>query len=322
MTDIFRTALHRDPTSSHSPRRSVVTLAAAALLLASCRTAEDGRLLLPIGRLVQAGNSIAVSVDSKPYRAHTVADGCGGYWLALPFRDLKDKAEIGVTVVKRDAANYAPEGTVDMVRWTSASRLIDSGDPAIAAKAGELTQGATGVNEKAQRILRFVVRSVGFTTYSGMHLDSASATLARGEGICVNHSRLFVALCRASGIASRTISGTNLSENGAYFHHEWAEFYDEQGRWHPLDPTMSGSFEFTDLNRIDLVYDIESNPVYPFDRGWEVDRVSLDRGDVSVFCTDWSVQRRSGKMSYALVPDPSPDTVTARVTYRVSRYRR
>jgi hypothetical protein len=52
-----------------------------------------------------------------------------------------------------------------------------------------------------------------------------------------------------------------LGAKGAYFHHEWAEFYDQSGRWHPLDLNVSMDFESSDMRRIDLLYDVEANPL-------------------------------------------------------------
>ncbi len=297
----------------------VVLLFLVAVLSPECASADDSRLLIPIGRLLANGNDVVVSIDSKNYTPEMRSDDSGGAWFEIPAQEIRGRVKIGLTITKTNSSTRIQD-IIDMKRWTSPDRLIDSDNPAIVSKSNEIAGGRTGGDEKARSILLFVVRQIQFKTYRGMHYDTASATLARGYGICVNHSRLFVALCRAAGIAARTISGAILGDNGNYYHHEWVEFFDDEKYWHPLDPTISTDFIFQDLKRIDLLYDIESNPLYPFDRGWEVDRVKLDERDSSIFCPNWDVQRLNGQMSYKLVSDLSPASLTASVEYKVSDY--
>ena len=90
--------------------------------------------------------------------------------------------------------------------------------------------------------------------------DPASRTLALGHGTCANHARLFVALCRAAGIPSRTVRG--ITYNGESFdtYHEWAEFQDENGVWHSLDPLCEGFPDLEAITSLDLIYAAEENP--------------------------------------------------------------
>jgi hypothetical protein len=80
--------------------------------------------------------------------------------------------------------------------------------------------------------------------------------------MCINSSRLFVALARAAGIPSRAVWGIH-SDGGEYDSgHEWAEFLDDQGLWHPLDFTVTGAFDLADVRFLGLVYDAEENPAF------------------------------------------------------------
>lgn len=77
----------------------------------------------------------------------------------------------------------------------------------------------------------------------------------------MNFSRLFTALCRASGIPARTVWGI-IYDEGIYDHHrQWAEFRDEEGYWHPLDFNFTKTIDLDDLRYLDLIYAPEENPV-------------------------------------------------------------
>jgi hypothetical protein len=280
---------------------------------------EKAGLLIPIGRLLQGNNKVQLSINSKPVEPETIRDGSGGFWFKIPFDQLRKKDHVSVNIFKTNPNNLLYEENIDLEKWTTPCRLINSDNPAIVVKAEELTKGCNGNNEKAKKILDFVVNQIIFKWYPGMHYSTASITLKKGYGICVNHSRLFVALCRAVGVPARTISGA-ITDGNVFSHHEWVEFYDDNRNWHSLEPTFSPDFNFVDLKRIDLIYDIESNPLYPFDKGWEANRVKLDNGNVSIFCPDWSLQKQNGQMSYKMLKDNSPESVEVTVEYDISKY--
>jgi transglutaminase-like putative cysteine protease len=81
-----------------------------------------------------------------------------------------------------------------------------------------------------------------------------------GYGTCVNMSRLFVALCRASNVPARTIWG--IVHGFIVGHHEWAEFLDENGVWHAVDLAYTKAFELDDTRYLDLIYGSEENPLF------------------------------------------------------------
>jgi hypothetical protein len=299
---------------------SLALLALASLLSCEIVHGKEG-LLLPVGRLPRAGNVIEVAVDALPFKAQFVSDYSGGYWLKLPFSALKNSQKVQLRFFLSELGTVAHDDGVNVARWTSPQGLIDSDNPAIVAEAKKLTAGSAGDDEKAKAILKYV-QSLPLQVSAGMHRKKASQTLAEGSGICVNHSRLYVALCRASGVPARSVSGL-LAGPGQDGHHEWAEYFDRRKEWYPVDPT--GEFDFSEgskaLKHVDLVYDIESNPFYPFDRGWEKDSVTLKGGDISVFCADWARQEWDGQMSYARRDSGGSDAVELQVEYDLSKYR-
>jgi len=75
----------------------------------------------------------------------------------------------------------------------------------------------------------------------GQSRDRASEVLKQGKGDCTEHSRLFVALCRAVGIRAREVKGlvyANYGQGGpGLYWHAWAEVKVGDA-WIAVDPTF------------------------------------------------------------------------------------
>ncbi|MBN1200576.1 MAG: transglutaminase domain-containing protein [Anaerolineae bacterium] len=219
-------------------------------------------LLIPVGRtLVDGASSFEILVDSEPYEPALVYDEFGGYWARVPF----EAATIDVVLhITRTAEAFDPyhEPGGDVQRWLAPSDLIDSDNPTLVDKVSELVQETGTTLDKAKSIQRFVMAHLEFRHYKGHDRYSASESYEMGYGTCVNHARLFVALARAAGIPARTVWGV-IYDNGAYdWHHEWAEYLDDNGAWHPLDLTFTTSLDLSDARYLDLIYAAEENPYY------------------------------------------------------------
>ena len=63
-----------------------------------------------------------------------------------------------------------------------------------------------------------------------------------------------------------------------------------------------------------------SNPFHSFATGWETDKVKLENGDVSVYCSDWLVQMQTGQMPYTVARDGYPNSAEVTVEYDLSKY--
>ena len=304
-------------------------MAAAAIILGvfGCATSRDARrespekksLLVPIGRLLESGNSVGLYVDGAPYSAEIIRDGSGGAWYQVPESALRDKKRLEVKIGKSKPKSNVRETDVDPKRWIAPCDRIDSDAPPIVLKAAEISKGSTSNDEKARKILEFVSHEIAFKLYPGMHNSNASLTLAAGFGICVNHARLFVGLCRAAGVPARTISGAVVEKDASY-HHEWAEFLDDSGMWHMVEPTSPTPFEFGDVRYLDMIYDIEANPFYPFGRGWEIDKVVLEDGRVAVFCPNWDLQKATGKMDFQSVMGDTTEAMSVTIAFNPAKY--
>jgi len=83
-----------------------------------------------------------------------------------------------------------------------------------------------------QREIVYEIRELG-----GAH--APEKTLAQGRGACRDLSELFVACCRAEGLAARFVSGYQQPdpEHPRHYMHAWAEAYLPGGGWRGFDPT-------------------------------------------------------------------------------------
>jgi transglutaminase-like putative cysteine protease len=92
-------------------------------------------------------------------------------------------------------------------------------------------------HERAAAILRFCQYAIDYVRDPRREvLEDSAVTLLRGYGDCDAKTRVFVALCRASGLQAR-----EKPVRPAYdFPHILAEVY-VNGRWRPADPTILNS---------------------------------------------------------------------------------
>lgn len=76
-----------------------------------------------------------------------------------------------------------------------------------------------------------------------LSVPNALEVLQTGQGDCNEHTALFVALARASGIPARIAAGVvysdTLGDDGAFYYHAWPEVYlGPESGWIPVDPTF------------------------------------------------------------------------------------
>lgn len=130
----------------------------------------------------------------------------------------------------------------DNARYLRAETKIESDSPAIANKAGEFRAIASPA-ERARAIFEFVNLYLTYDTSPTFANQGALSAILSGRGVCDEYATLFVALCRASGIPARMVSGywvtnpfrpdrwVDLSGTG----HAWAEFYLPDAGWVPAE---------------------------------------------------------------------------------------
>jgi hypothetical protein len=270
---------------------------------------QSDSLAFPAGRSFLGSSDIKLFIDDEQIEPSFVYDSCGGYWIKLEKNGLEGKNKIRIEYTRREGGlSLFKEPTFDYQEWTSESYFIDCNNSQIVSKAVELTNGLQGSIAKALQIHQFVVEYLELRMYHDSFLDKASKTFELGYGTCMNFSRLFVALCRAAGIPSRSVWGVvyGYNNDSVYdYHHQWAEIRDEDGYWHQADFTYTVSFELNDIRYLDLLYAAEENE---FVRNRNNQEIVL--GDVSYF-NDYPATL-TGRLGFELVEDGRPEFMIVR----------
>jgi transglutaminase-like putative cysteine protease len=156
------------------------------------------------------------------------------------------EGETILTVTAREPAAQAPGR--DVPRGKPAERgdedqattiEIDWDHPGIRALAAATVGATPGAWAASKKLSNEVYRRM--EKVYGQSRDRASEILQEGKGDCTEHTRLFVALARASGIRAREVKGlvyANYGQGGpGLYWHAWPEVKvgDE---WIAVDPTF------------------------------------------------------------------------------------
>ncbi len=144
-------------------------------------------------------------------------------------------------------------------------------DPRIIRKAGQITAGLTDSESKAESLGRWVYENIEKDLT--ISLPSAVDVLEIGKGDCNEHTSLYTALARASGLPTKICIGI-VYKDGFFYYHAWPAVY--LGGWHPLDPTFGQ--DVADATHIKL---LEGG----FDRQADLMRIV---GKISVTVLDYS----------------------------------
>jgi transglutaminase-like putative cysteine protease len=116
---------------------------------------------------------------------------------------------------------------------------IDWNHPEILQLAKRVVGGTTGTWAASRKLSSEVHRRL--EKVYGQSRDRASEILRASKGDCTEHTRLFVALARASGIRAREVKGlvyANYGQGGpGLYWHAWPEVR-VGAEWIPVDPTF------------------------------------------------------------------------------------
>lgn len=203
--------------------------------------------------------------DFKASEGTISKDANGVYVLTLP---TKTELKIGETVtfnIEREFETGTIQYNIDKSKVTSdyselpnyqeylkPTELIQVNDPLIQQKAIELTKNVDNPYDKAYEIFKYVNLNTNYDYNIGEHSNKgALSALTYHEGVCQDYAQLFVALCRASGIPARTVSGyRNVKEltdtiDLTNRNHMWAEFYLPGYGWVIAEPTITSTVNGT-----------------------------------------------------------------------------
>lgn len=126
---------------------------------------------------------------------------------------------------------------------------IESDDPAVKAKAEEITQGCKDSWEASQKVAQWVYENISYKITGA----GAKKTLETGKGDCGPHAYLTVAMLRSLGIPSRIVGGIvydRVGGNPIFGQHYWTEVL-ITGEWIPFDSTV-GENGYLDATHVRL----------------------------------------------------------------------
>ena len=146
-------------------------------------------------------------------------------------------ARVRITVRLPDTKQAFPlkNPPKELAEYLTPNAYIQSDDPALSAKAVELTKDAKDAWEAACILERFVYDYIKDKNF-GTGFASAAEVFANPRGDCSEHGVLLAALCRAIGIPSRVALGY-MYLGGIFGGHMWAEVWID-GEWFAIDGVM------------------------------------------------------------------------------------
>jgi hypothetical protein len=187
-----------------------------------------------------------------------ITDNNGEFNLSLTNRNILKEGDTETVTVEETFDTGTLDYDIDKSKVTSdfselpnyqyylrSSGLVQTDDPTIQKKAKEITRNISNPYDKAYEIFKYVNLNTDYD-YSGVYANKgALSALINHKGVCQDYSQLFVALCRASGIPARTVSGfRNINGDSAIIdltgtNHMWSEFYLPGYGWVIAEPTAT-----------------------------------------------------------------------------------
>jgi transglutaminase-like putative cysteine protease len=132
------------------------------------------------------------------------------------------------------SAYRLPYSGKDRAHHLEPSALIQSDDKKIVDQAARILSREKDAHEAAKKLNEWVYTALAKKPV--VSIPSALEVLNQREGDCNEHTVLYTALARASGLPARMAVGIVYMENGFYYH-AWPEVW--VGRWMPVDPTFN-----------------------------------------------------------------------------------
>jgi hypothetical protein len=198
---------------------------------------EDAVKLDQVSIDLVADMAVPFNLELKPdidyLKVRLTGTGLGGLELDGDNQNLLEdnvleiwRAEIG----KKAEINDKKES---MTSYLEETLFVETKDPRIISLAKEITSKENDPFNKARLIFDWVFKKIKKT--STMSIPRSTAVLDSKEGDCNEHTTLYTALARASGIPTRMAVGMVYQEDRFYYH-AWPEIY--ISKWIPIDPTL------------------------------------------------------------------------------------
>lgn len=117
--------------------------------------------------------------------------------------------------------------------YLGSNENVDITFPALLALSDRLQNDAAN---KPQLLHNIFLHSQNLVKVKHPRFDEIKAAIASNKATTLGRARLMVALCRASSIPARLVTGFLLEENNAAAPYYWVEVYDEDKQWLSYDP--------------------------------------------------------------------------------------
>ncbi len=210
---------------------------------------EERAMSMAVPRQVQLDLLEAAAI--VPQSRHRIDDPRGVQRLRLRLEgadlsspDLQGSGQTvaGNVIEIADARTLRPEPTAaaDAAAYLGPEPFIESDAPEIREEAVKALGSVQGTRARAERLTRYV--NALLDKKPTVSLPSALEVLRTRVGDCNEHTALYVALARASGIPARISVGL-ASVRNAFYYHAWPEVFVDEGHgtglWLPVDPTFN-----------------------------------------------------------------------------------
>jgi hypothetical protein len=275
----------------------------------------------------------------EPTTQKEETDRYGNRFMVLGWKNLATDARLTVTfdvAISAELSSLTSQAVfpvkntpAEVTPYLKPTRLVQSDNPDIAAKARELTAGATNQAEAVEAILNFVADHIRYETPPTSY--DALFGLTSGTGNCQNFAHLSAALLRSVGVPARVAVGLTLkekwkvpvSDNSFIVQgmgeglHAWLEIWFPDLGWLPCDPQQSRQFTSTRHIKyshgpecIDLGSSWSGSPVVPHYSS--VLSSSFSRDEIDLRLNGTSSDPRGYIVSNqikATIPEPPPVVV-------------
>lgn len=207
-------------------------------------------------------NHFEASLSPEPTQQHYCLDVCGNTSLQVTFQaplehwSIKTISE--VTTQRENPFDYLSEPWAVELPIDYPSRLAsqlrpywkppmgigvdDAASPTVLALAQELQQAVKGnVGYFLTRLTQQIPARCEYQQRQEGMPHPAAVTWQQKLGSCRDFTVLFIAVCRAVGLAARFVSGYqegDLESDAPNDLHAWAEVYIPGGGWRGFDPTL------------------------------------------------------------------------------------
>ena len=289
----------------------------------------DSCILIPIGQLTKTGNSVDIFIDSTSLNYDMLDDGLGGFWAVIPYSTFSNNlSKLSIKITRRRTDLILFEQTNDSTdAYLNSSELINWDNFDLKNVAFQIYDEKATKTENAMAIQEYVVSYLSYdNSYSNSFgIFTAYQTYLDKKGVCINFSRLFIALCRAIDISARSVSGVifpgTTIDDDCLFHHQWCEFLDENNRWRSLDLTFTKNMDITSIKYTGLTYFAEETELFSnYQTEFFADLGKPFKTDYEclvIYC--YLPTEPGAKFGFKLLHDFAPDSIVFEKTVMIKR---